>query len=132
MQSYSEPAGIFRANRVVLPGALSRNQIEWAMANAEVFALPSRIEAFGIVVLEALRAGTPVVVSSRGGPMEIVGDGEYGLVVDPTDVGALAEAIERVLTDSELAHRLSVAGPRRAAEFGWASIAMQYRRLYEG
>ena len=131
LERSADTAGL--RHRVALPGALSRNEIEWAMANADVFALPSRIEAFGIVVLEALRAGTPVVVSSRGGPHEIVGDDEeYGLVVDPTDVGALAEAIERVLVDSELAYRLSAAGMRRAADFDWESIAMQYRRLYEG
>jgi len=117
--------------RVVLPGSLSRAQVAWAMAAARVFVLPSRVEPFGIVVLEALRAGCPVVVSSRGGATEIVRDGVDGLVVDPTDVPALATAIDRVLTDAGLSSRLGDAGPVRAADFGWETIAQRYRRVHE-
>lgn len=117
-------------SRVALPGALGRGQVAWAAANASVFVLPSRIEPFGIVVLEALRAGCPVVVSSRGGATEIVRDEVDGLVVDPTDVGALAAAIDRVLSVRGLAAALEAAGPRRAAEFSWAALRERYVDLY--
>lgn len=116
--------------RVFLPGPLSRGQVAWAMQNAEVFVLPSRVEPFGIVVLEALRAGCPAIVSSHGGATEIVRDEEDGLVVDPTDTGALAAAIDRLLTDAALAARLREAGPPRAADFAWAELAHRYRHRY--
>lgn len=117
--------------RVALPGPLSRGQVAWVMQAADVFVLPSRVEPFGIVVLEALRAGCPVVVSSRGGAVEIVRDGEDGFVVDPTDTAALARAIDRALSDAELATSLRAAGPVRAAEYAWPSLAGRYRHLYE-
>jgi glycogen(starch) synthase len=118
--------------RVALPGALSRAEVAWAMSAATAFVLPSRIEPFGIVVLEALRAGCPAVVSSRGGATEIVRDGVEGIHVDPLDSNALAAAIVRVLEDGALRDRLRAAGPPRAAEFDWGVIAEQYRAIYRG
>jgi glycogen(starch) synthase len=118
------------ADRVRLPGSLGRPEVTWAMANADVFVLPSRVEPFGIVVLEALRARRPVVVSSRGGAGEVVRDGREGLVVDPLDRRALAAAIERLLDEGELRERLAAAGHARAGEFDWAGIAARYRGLY--
>ena len=116
--------------RVHLPGALSRGRVAWAMANADVFVLPSRVEPFGIVVLEALRAGRPVVVSARGGAGEIVRDGEHGLVADPFDAERLAGAIERLLEDRSLAERLADAGRRRVEAFDWGRVAGRYREIY--
>ncbi|HVS85855.1 MAG TPA: glycosyltransferase family 4 protein [Gaiellaceae bacterium] len=117
--------------RVALPGALSRGQVAWATAAASAFVLPSRVEPFGIVVLEALRAGCPVVATPRGGATDIVRDGIDGLVVDPLDADALARAVERLLTDEGLARRLRAAGPRRAAAFGWSELAPRYRAVYD-
>ena len=116
--------------RVYLPGTLSRGRVAWAMANADVFVLPSRVEPFGIVVLEALRAGRPVVVSARGGAGEIVRDGENGVVADPLDTARLAEAIERLLADRSLSQRLGDQGRRRVAAFDWARVAGRYREIY--
>jgi glycosyltransferase involved in cell wall biosynthesis len=119
------------ADRVVFPGVLSRNEVAWAMSAAEVFVLPSRIEPFGIVVLEALRAGCPTIVSSHGGAPEIIRDGSDGLVVDPFDTNALSAALHRVLVDRSLTQKLRVAGTARAANFEWASIAARYQHLYK-
>jgi glycogen(starch) synthase len=118
------------ADRVALPGMLSRSQVVWAMHHAVLFVLPSRVEPFGIVVLEALEAGQPVVVSSRGGASEIVRDGNEGLVVDPLDPAALASAISRLLDDSSLRKRLSAAGRSRARDFAWETITDRYVALY--
>jgi glycosyltransferase involved in cell wall biosynthesis len=101
------------------------------MGAASLFVLPSRIEPFGIVVLEALRAGRPVVVSTRGGATEIARDGIEGIAVDPEDVTALAKAIDRLLGDPELAGRLGAAGRERAAAFAWPTLADRYRELYD-
>ncbi len=100
------------------------------MEKADVFVLPSRVEPFGIVVLEALRAGTPVVVSDRGGAGEIVDAGQ-GLLVDPTDTSALAASISRLLGDPSLRERLAYSGRLRAKAFGWEGITLQYESVYE-
>jgi glycogen(starch) synthase len=118
------------SERVVLPGTLGRGQVAWAMQNASIFVLPSRVEPFGIVVLEALRAGRPVVVSSRGGAGEIVNHDRDGLVVDPFDVGSLASAIARLLSDDQLSRRLGAAGALCVERFAWPRIAAQYRDIY--
>lgn len=117
-------------SRVMLPGTLSRGEVAWAMDNASVFVLPSRVEPFGIVVLEALRAGVPTVVSSRGGASEIVRHDREGLVVDPHNVGELAAAITRLLSEEKLRQRLAVAAVDRAKDFAWEGIAEQYRMTY--
>jgi glycosyltransferase involved in cell wall biosynthesis len=118
------------ADRVVLPGPLDRGSVAWAMANAEVFVLPSRVEPFGIVVLEALRAGCPVVASRHGGATEIVRHEREGLIVDPFDTDGLAAAITRLLEDRQLASALAEAGRVRVAHYGWAEIAGHYRDIY--
>jgi glycosyltransferase involved in cell wall biosynthesis len=118
------------AERVAFPGTLSRAEVTWAMAAADVFVLPSRVEPFGIVVLEALRAGCPVVVSRHGGAPEIVRDGIDGLVVDPLDTPVLASAIASLLDDRVLARRLGASGPGRAATYDWGVVAARYRDIY--
>ena len=116
--------------RVLLPGSLSRAQVAWAMANASVFVLPSRVEPFGIVVLEALRARRPVVVSTHGGATEIARDGREGLAVDPFDPDALATAIARTLDEDVLRERLVHAGEARVRAFDWPLVADRYRAIY--
>lgn len=86
---------------------------------ADVAVFPSICkESFGMVALEAMRCGTPVVGSRRPGFEELVVHGETGfLVEDPTDVPALAEAILKVLRDPDLARRMGEAGYRRSLEY---------------
>jgi glycosyltransferase involved in cell wall biosynthesis len=116
--------------RVALPGTLSRGQVAWAMTNADVFVMPSRVEPFGIVALEGLASGCPVIVSSRGGASEVIRDRQSGLVVDPFDSGVLSEAIERVLGDAALRKRLIDGGRARVGEFGWDRIVDRYLEVY--
>lgn len=117
-------------DRVHFPGRLSRHAVAGAMAGADLFVMPSRLEPFGIVVLEAWRAGTPVVATSRGGPPEFVRDGIDGALVDPFDRAAFAEALRRLLADGERRAAMAVAGRARVAEFAWPAIAGRYRALY--
>ncbi|MDE3206509.1 MAG: glycosyltransferase family 4 protein [Acidobacteriota bacterium] len=116
--------------RVTLVGRLSREEVAAAMTAATAFVMPSRLEPFGIVVLEAWRAGTPVIASSVGGAPEFVEDGRLGLVVDPHDTAALAGALDRVLADPVLRNELGSAGKRAVADFSWARIAATYREVY--
>ena len=77
--------------RVCTSSVLSRGQrLRRQCKAAEVFVMPSRVEAFGIVVLEAWRAETPVIVTSNGGTREFVNDGITGIVVDPNQPALLA------------------------------------------
>ncbi len=117
-------------DRVLLPGRLDRPEVVAALRSATAVAVPSRFESFGIVVLEAWRAGVPVVATTRGGPPEFVADGRSGLLVDPADTGALAGALARVLDDPALAGRLGQAGRREVAAYTWPSVADSYRGLY--
>jgi glycogen(starch) synthase len=118
------------ADRVLFPGILSRPQVNWAMREAAAFVLPSRLEPFGIVVLEALAGGCPVVVSSRGGAPEIVRDGREGLVVDPYDTTTMARAMRRVLDDDRSRRCFIAAGRARVRDFAWKHVTEQYRAIY--
>ncbi len=100
------------------------------MAGATMFVMPSRIEPFGIVILEAWRAGTAVVATDRGGPPQLVRHGYDGVLVDPFDTTEFAHTLEDLLLDPERARRIGEAGRVRVREFGWPSIAEQYRQVY--
>ncbi len=92
--------------------------------------MPSRLEPFGIVALEAWRAGTAVVATDRGGAPEFIRDGVDGLLVDPFDTAAVATVLGRVLGDDPLRRSLAANGRARVEEFDWPRIAEEYRRVY--
>lgn len=118
------------ADRVHLPGRLDRGALVAAIRGSLALAVPSRTEAFGIVVLEGWRAGVPVVATSRGGPGELVRDGVTGLVADPEDVAALGEALTRVTADAGLRERMGAAGRAEVASYTWAAVTRAYRDVY--
>jgi glycogen(starch) synthase len=116
--------------RVRFLGRLTRTEVASTMAAAEVFVMPSRLEPFGIVVLEAWRAGRATIATSRGGPPEFVDDGRTGLLADPFDTPALAAALDTALSDPERRRALGEAGRRRVADFDWPAIAARYEQVY--
>lgn len=118
------------ADRVAFTGPLSACQVAAVMEGALAVVMPSRVEPFGMVALEAWRSGCPVVVSSRGGAPEFVTDGLDGLVVDPYDAAALADALARLVDDEQLAARLSAAGRERLAGFTWQAVTDRYEDVY--
>lgn len=100
---------------------------------AVALVLPSHYEGFGLTALEAMACGTPPIVANRSSLPEVVGD--TGLLVDPDDPSAIADAMQRVLDHSELRARLSTAGIARAAAFTWrktAQIVLDVYRQYDG
>ncbi|MBY6060269.1 glycosyltransferase family 4 protein [Microbacterium esteraromaticum] len=129
LQRQAEAAGT--AERVSFTGRLSPDQVDGYMRRAVAVVVPSRSEAFGIVALEAWRAGAPLVMTSRGGAAEFVTDGEDGVLVDPTDAEALSEALAQVGNDPKLADRLRANGSERVQDFTWPAVVSQYLRLYE-
>ncbi|MDA8342808.1 MAG: glycosyltransferase family 4 protein [Actinomycetota bacterium] len=118
------------ADRVHFPGRLDRDDVAAAMAGAELFVMPSRLEPFGIVVLEAWRAGVAVLATGRGGPPEFVTDGVDGVLVDPTDPSRFAELLAGLLADPARRARLAAAGRARVEDFAWQVIAGRYRECY--
>jgi len=117
-------------DHVVLPGRLDRAQVAAAVRAADVFVVPSRVEAFGIVALEAWRGGAPLVMTTHGGAQDFVTDGVDGLIVDPEDIESLGTAIASVLSQPDLARRLSEAGSRRVRDFTWDRVADDYEEIY--
>lgn len=90
--------------------------------SADLFASTSWSEGLGYPPLEAMACGTPVVLTDSGGVRDYARDGENCLVVAPRDVDGIAAAVERLLTDDELAMRLSHAGKETASQYDWATV----------
>jgi phosphatidylinositol alpha-1,6-mannosyltransferase len=117
-------------------GAVSDAERDEWLRRATVFVMVSRLpadgyagEGFGIVYLEANARGIPAVAANVGGAVDAVVDGETGLLVDPTDHLAVADALTRLLTDPEEARRLGGQGAARAQEFAWPRISRQIEDL---
>ncbi len=100
--------------RVIMLSA--RRDIGTVLCTCDVVAVPSRWEAFGRVITESMAAQRAVVASSTGGIPEIITDGDNGLLVPPADPAALAAALQRLLTDTELRARLARQGHARWQE----------------
>jgi glycosyltransferase involved in cell wall biosynthesis len=93
-----------------------RDDIPQLLALTDIMVLPSLSEPFGIVIVEAMIAGKPVIVNDSGGPPEIVADGVTGLIVPTQKVGPLADAIAELLGDPERAREMGRRGRERALE----------------
>ena len=114
---------------VTLPG---RTDIRDWLARADVFVHTSRWEGFGIVLLEAMLAGLPVVATRVSAVPEVVADGRTGLLVEAGDVAGLAAALQELLADGERARALGEAGRHRARdEFSVERMADRTRAVYD-
>ncbi|MEU9332799.1 glycogen synthase [Streptomyces sp. NPDC048290] len=123
-----------RAGLHWIPQMLPRGEVIQLLTHAAVFVCPSVYEPLGIVNLEAMACGTPVVASRVGGIPEVVAHGETGLLVDLDDdfETGLATALDTVLADPGRARRMGEAGRARAVgEFGWDAVARRTVRLYQ-
>ena len=114
-------------------GFLDGPRLPELLASADCFVMPSRYEPFGMVALEAMAAGAPVVAGRCGGLAEFIVDGVTGLSHEPGNVAELTAAVDRVLTDRTLADTLRAAGGAMISErFSWGPIARRtvaaYRR----
>ena len=99
------------------------------IARADVFAMTSRYEGFGNVLVEAMACGVPVVATSSPGTREIVNAGVDGLLVDRHEPGPVAAAIERILTDEAFRRRLAEGALSSAQRFALPAIAAAYDRV---
>lgn len=116
------------ADRVRFPGRTADPAA--AYAGADVFALPSRTEAFPLALVEAMASGLPVIASALpSGPAEVVDDGVNGLLVQPDDAAALSDALEQLIADASLRVRLGSAARDATRRYSPQSIASQWERV---
>ncbi len=107
--------------RVIRPGFVPEAELEALYAQARAFVFPSTAEGFGLVILEAMARGAPVIAAAATSLPEVVG--EAGLMVPPDDGQALMAAMERLAVDPALAERLTAAGYARLGDFSWDRAA---------
>jgi phosphatidylinositol alpha-1,6-mannosyltransferase len=103
-------------DRVIFAGAARLEQLKAYYSRADVYVMPSLQEGFGIVFLEAMAFGKPVIASEHGGAPEIVQDGVTGFLVKPGDLEALTAHLIQLLQDPALRARMGAAGRQRVEE----------------
>ncbi|MDB9474016.1 glycosyltransferase family 4 protein [Dolichospermum circinale] len=114
-----------------LPGCLSREILPSYYAAADVCVVPSHYEPFGLVAIEAMACGTPVVASDVGGLQFTVVNEETGLLVPPQNVPAFNHAIDQILSHPQWQQELGKAAKKRVIDkFSWHGVASQLDKLY--
>ncbi|HEX2576120.1 MAG TPA: glycosyltransferase, partial [Aquihabitans sp.] len=119
------------ADRVSFLGAVPRDRMPAVLRSADVVACCPWYEPFGLVAVEAMACGVPVVATAVGGLAETVVDGVTGLHVAPRDPEAIALALRRLLGDPCLRRRMADAAARRAQRYGWDDVAAETLQLAE-
>lgn len=117
------------SDSVVLTGYVPENDLPGLYSGALFFVYPSYFEGFGLPPLEAMKCGAPVIVGNRTSLPEVVGDA--GILVDPFDPDAIAAAMSKLISDSNLRTELIARGLERAALFDWQETARQTLAVYE-
>ena len=114
---------------VELTGYVSDAELEWLYRHCYAFLYPSLFEGFGMPVLEAMTLGAPAICSNTTSLPEVAGDA--GLLVDPRDAGAIADAMTRLESGEIARDTLRAAGTRQAARFSWEASAKKLLELYD-
>lgn len=118
------------SDMILFLGKRGQMTLPYYYAAAEVVVMPSRYESFGMVALEAMACGTPVIASRVGGLAHLIQDGKTGYFVPSQDPEALAEKLRLVFVDKELRTRLGTQAAHYARDFCWESIASQIGDVY--
>ena len=113
-------------------GSVSQVDLARYYRTADIFCSPATgKESFGIVLLEAMASGTPIVASNLDGYATVMEDGMHGLMVPPKDDQALAAALRYMIQDPKMRSAMGAFGERRAYEFRWEHVATQVMEYYE-
>jgi glycosyltransferase involved in cell wall biosynthesis len=120
------------SNRVIFTGAIQHEDLPLYFRSADVTVLPSsQTESFGLVLIESLACGTPVIASSLPGVRTVVNHGSDGLLVAPNDPLVLAEAILTILKDELLRQAMGRRGRDKVEErYGWEQIGLRIEKIY--
>lgn len=128
LQEMVEELGI--ENFVVFLGKRDQKMLPYYYSSAEVVVMPSYYESFGMVALEAMACGTPVVASQIGGLAFLVKDGETGYVVPGNDVNLLADRLIKIIKDSKLQAKLGRQSAAYAKNYDWTIISKRIKEEY--
>lgn len=121
-----------RIDNVEFVGFVSSEDLARYYHSCDVFCAPSTgQESFGIVLLEAMASGKPLVASDITGYRSVVSHGVEGFLVPPKDEQALALSLVRLLSDADLRAKMGRAGKRRAEQFAWEKVASQVLTFYD-
>lgn len=112
-------------------GYLRGKELASAFASADAFIFPSRTETLGLVLLEAMAAGCPVVAAARGGILDIVTDGVNGYLFDPEAEDGAIVATQRLLANQKERETLRLQARQEAERWGWSAATAQLRRYYQ-
>jgi len=118
------------SNMVIL-GTLKRTSLLKLISDSTLLVLPSRIEPFGIVILEAMALGTPVVASAVGGIPELLSGGRLGMLVKPEDPYCLADGMQQILLDRNKFRKYSEIALEGVKAYSWDKIAEATLLLYK-
>ena len=130
LQKLCEVLGLDQS--VVFLGKRDQDKLPYYYSAAEVLVMPSHYESFGMVALEAMACGTPVIASEVGGLAYLVRDGETGFTIPAEEPDALCEKLTWLLNDSELHQKMSRQAAEYAQDYAWEKIAKQIVNVYEG
>ena len=120
----------FEGTATTFVGYLAGEELASAYASGDAFLFPSSTETLGLVLLEAMAAGCPVVGANRGGIPDIVSDGVNGCLYDPDQAASLPTAVERLLGDPAARRQLRLAARQEAERWGWPSATAQLQGYY--
>jgi phosphatidyl-myo-inositol alpha-mannosyltransferase len=131
-REYRRFIGLRQIRDVELLGRVTDDAKARYFASADIFCAPATgQESFGIVLLEAMAAGVPIVASDIHGYKQVVQRGVQGLLVEPKNYRALAAALYALSNDEELRHRMGEAGRARAPEYSWDRVTEQIVDFYQ-
>lgn len=121
-------------DKVMFAGRVPKEELPNYYAATDIFVLPSvsRLEAFGIVALEAMASSVPVIVSDIPGVRDVIVEGEHGLLAEPMNSEDLAGKIRTLIKNPEMAEKMGKSGRKRVEErFTWTKVAKKIERVYE-
>lgn len=124
--------GLVAGNDIFIPGSVSDGSLADLYHAADVFVFPSVREGWGLVVLEALASGVPVIASGIEPMTEYLRDGGNALLVKPMDHEAIASRIIELSDNEELRRNLMLSGRETAEEYSWENAAIGHVRFYTG
>ncbi|HET8572069.1 MAG TPA: glycosyltransferase family 4 protein [Candidatus Limnocylindria bacterium] len=131
LREYRRYVGLRGIRDVEFLGRVSDDEKARYFASADIFCAPATgQESFGIVLLEAMAAGVPIVASDIHGYKQVVQRGVQGLLVEPRNARALAAALYTLATDADLRHRMGDAGRERAPEYSWDRVTERVIEFY--
>ena len=120
------------SSRVTFTGFITRDSLPEHYRQAELFALPSQVESFGLVFAEAMASGLPIVATRVGGIPELIHTGEEGILVESANPAEIRAALETLMANRAQLSAMGLAGRRRIEEkYTWEKIAQAYLDIYE-